>query len=122
VTPLEMNPEIRARWTAALRSGDYSQGRDTLRRDDLFCCLGVLCDLAVKDGAVTGKPHGDGRWAYSGTATVLPRAVQEWAALETCDPLIAVPGRVPASLTELNDDENWTFARIADAIDGGEAS
>lgn len=23
--PLEMNPEIRARWTAALRSGDYPQ-------------------------------------------------------------------------------------------------
>lgn len=41
-----MNKEIKDRWIAALRSGDYKQGKDQLRNfDNRFCCLGVLCDL-----------------------------------------------------------------------------
>ena len=32
-------------WTAALRSGDYQQGKEYLRSDDCFCCLGVLADI-----------------------------------------------------------------------------
>jgi hypothetical protein len=41
-----MNPEIKAKWVAALRSGEYKQGRGNLRdKDNAFCCLGVLCDI-----------------------------------------------------------------------------
>lgn len=40
-----MNPEWKAKWVAALRSGNYQQGSGDLRHDDRFCCLGVLCDL-----------------------------------------------------------------------------
>jgi hypothetical protein len=40
-----MNPEIKAKWIAALRSGEYAQGRYALRDGDHFCCLGVLCDV-----------------------------------------------------------------------------
>jgi hypothetical protein len=41
-----MNPEIKQKWTDALRSGDYKQGRACLRSiDDRYCCLGVLCDV-----------------------------------------------------------------------------
>ena len=43
-----MDAEIKAQWVAALRSGKYEQGREQLRCNDKFCCLGVLCDL-VKD-------------------------------------------------------------------------
>lgn len=44
-----MNQEIKKRWVAALRSGDYKQGTGALRNaDNKFCCLGVLCDLHSK--------------------------------------------------------------------------
>ena len=29
-----------------LRSGNYKQIKDSLRREDCFCCLGVACDLS----------------------------------------------------------------------------
>jgi len=51
-----MNPELKAKWIAALRSGDYRQGRGMLKsvyREDTYCCLGVLCDVS-----------GMGRWVH----------------------------------------------------------
>lgn len=47
-----MNPEIKANWLAALRSGKYRQGTHRLRtkciksNEESFCCLGVLVDIA----------------------------------------------------------------------------
>lgn len=39
----------RITWVRALLSGDYKQGRKTLKRndghDDFYCCLGVACEL-----------------------------------------------------------------------------
>lgn len=43
-----MNPELKAMWIAALRSGEFDQGRGKLRNDNGYCCLGVL---AVIQGA-----------------------------------------------------------------------
>lgn len=47
--------KIRKRWVAKLRSGEYKQGKGFLARKaarsnahDRYCCLGVLCDMAVK--------------------------------------------------------------------------
>ena len=41
-----MDQEIKAKWLAALRSGEYKQGSGGLRnKNDGFCCLGVLCDI-----------------------------------------------------------------------------
>lgn len=55
---MPMNPEIKTEWVAALRSGQYIQGRDYLhwRNQNLWCCLGVLCDIAEKHGVVASKP------------------------------------------------------------------
>lgn len=63
-----MNPEIKEKWLAALRSGEYKQTRGALfrprRLDDVkpifpagYCCLGVLCDVMglekeTRDGIV----------------------------------------------------------------------
>ena len=51
-----MNADLKARWVAALRSGEYKRGSSTLKRalmaGDTFtglyehCCLGVLCEVA----------------------------------------------------------------------------
>jgi hypothetical protein len=45
-----MNKEIADKWIEALRSGEYEQGIASLQSGGRFCCLGVLCDLAIKEG------------------------------------------------------------------------
>lgn len=41
-----MRPEEKKRWTDALRSGKYEQGRQVLKTPEgEFCCLGVKCDI-----------------------------------------------------------------------------
>lgn len=42
--------QVYALWLKALRSGKYKQTRSDLKNSEGFCCLGVLCDLAAKDG------------------------------------------------------------------------
>lgn len=54
-----MNKEIKAKWIAALTSGEYTQGKDYLNRNGKFCCLGVLCDLYRKE-------TGMGEWIVAG--------------------------------------------------------
>jgi hypothetical protein len=41
-----MDATLKAKWVAALRSGEYQQAREILHVDrQRFCCLGVLCTL-----------------------------------------------------------------------------
>lgn len=58
-----MNPQTKRLWVTALRSNDYKQGQYTLNRNGKYCCLGVLCDLYLKE---TGK----GEWKDSGVEGV----------------------------------------------------
>lgn len=46
---MEKLPEdFKKKWVAALRSGEYKQGRDKLHNaiNNTFCCLGVACHIA----------------------------------------------------------------------------
>lgn len=46
-----MKAEVKSKWVAALRSGDYEQAQAVLRSyDDKYCCLGVLCDVTHPEG------------------------------------------------------------------------
>ena len=124
-----MNPEIKAQWVAALRSGEYKQGVGYLHRDDTFCCLGVLCDLAIKAGApeVEENRHPAGSMStYNGSELVLPSSVMEWAGLSSSDPILVDESRevnecLPVS--EFNDSGvtfnggGFTFNEIADLIE-----
>lgn len=61
VTPPKMDPELKARWLTALRSGQYKQGQGKLRSgDECFCCLGVLGDVLDPKGWQPFKDY----WAY----------------------------------------------------------
>jgi hypothetical protein len=62
-----MDPEIKARWVEALRSGAFKQATGTLRSKDGYshCCLGVLCEvadlpIAGDGGSVSGDEDGGG--------------------------------------------------------------
>lgn len=96
---MTLDPELKARWVAALRSGDYTQTRFNLARDDLgiravnrsearsFCCLGVLSYIAgdktlmydhlppkVQDEAIN---RNDGRAAFKGSPQTFSQ-IADW--------------------------------------------
>ena len=59
-----MKADIKDRWVNALLGGQYKQGRGALfqrdwkRGEPRFCAMGVLCDLAVRDGVIQiGRAH-----------------------------------------------------------------
>lgn len=116
-----MNEEVKAEWVAALRSGDYPQGAGMLRSatSDGYCCLGVLCELAVKHGVI--QPPKKTLWgAYlyahefgdESRDSSIPRRVAEWAGLDGPDPVVKA-----AYLSEWNDVKDADFPQIANMIE-----
>jgi hypothetical protein len=112
-----MNKDVQEKWTTALRSGKYSQAHGKLRTPEGLCCLGVLCEVAVENGAPV-KYDAD-NYTYNDAAYVLPFAVRDWAGLAGTDPSIdiEVEGIARPCLSELNDTANFTFEQIADVIE-----
>ena len=57
---------VKERWLAALRSGDYKQGKDSLKTEaNTFCCLGVLCDVVKDDLGAYWSEVEPGAWRKS---------------------------------------------------------
>ena len=83
-----MNREIAERWVEELRSGKWKKavGHLALRqgvKSFRHCCLGVLCEMAIRDGVqVEIKDDGDHR-CFDEEVGVLPESVMKWAGLET---------------------------------------
>lgn len=115
---MPMNPEIKARWVAALRSGEYKQGKNKLCSDGKFCCLGVLCDLYSKDHSVEPgqwADNGTGKW-YFGSKYALPTPVIEWAETGTNSPMVKLLTHKDY-LAALNDAGTHNFNDLADLIE-----
>lgn len=103
---------------AALRSGDFKQGRENLCRDGRFCCLGVACNIANLE-----YEESDGLVAYSGfyTAVLPPKAQSIYG---FCGDVgerrdgsrLRIGMRSFTSLADAND-RGVTFAEIADYIE-----
>ncbi len=128
-----MNPDIKAQWIAALRSGEFKQGRNYLharRPDDevdTFCCLGVLCVLAERAGVVTKGVGYAGVVRYQaigtgsdGSTSTLPLVVDHWAGFLDGGKsrMVTMPDTgTHTGLAGLNDYERWSFEQIADIIE-----
>lgn len=117
-----MDPKIKAWWLEALRSGEYKQGTGYLRRGDKFCCLGVLCNLAVEAGAPKVEEDllpDKNVSTYSGAESVLPSSVMEWAGLKDSDPTLVVGSGGASDYRPVSDfnDGGATFNMIADLIE-----
>lgn len=93
------------KWIKALRSGDYKQGQEYLKKNvdgtAYYCCLGVMCDL---------DPEVD----YSLVEKEIPEeyTANKWGLYSTS----GMNFDFDLALTELNDDGH-TFAEIADLIE-----
>lgn len=116
-----MNQEIKAQWVAALRSGEYQQGKAALHSFDedghaQFCCLGVLCDLSAKAGVGVEVLELEGSVLYDRFQDFLPTVVMKWAGLENS--VGRLPGRDTdeGALYQLND-SGFPFSAIADVIE-----
>lgn len=114
-----MNQVIKHQWLDALRSGTYTQGVGWLRRDDRYCCHGVLSDLYVQAHEDTHwmvNPRGDWRLTRGSEGEPDTR-------LSYCLPSYTVyawwadlPEGAMKDLACMNDDGR-TFAEIAEWIE-----
>jgi hypothetical protein len=108
-----MKKEVANIWVAGLRSGKYKQGIGLLRsKDDHYCCLGVLADLAVTQKGVIRSLDKD-YFTFDDYKECLPPKVVEWAELKNAHGFCPQIGQ---TLAELND-KHKTFAEIADLIE-----
>ena len=94
-----MNPEIKELWCQALESGEYKQGSGYLKQFVVcpgpyegirHCCLGVLCDLAVKQGVRIYVEDMSGVIKFDRQLSALPASVMAWAGLDSADPYVNV--------------------------------
>ena len=112
-----MNPEIKSRWVAALRSGQYKQIRGGLSDGEGFCCLGVLCNLHALETDTRWESPGERKWAdYLMGNEVLPKRVMKWAGLDDEDPYVETK-ILGYSLTCWNDHMHYSFDQIANLIE-----
>ena len=97
----KLSPDIKSKWVAALRSGEYKKSRIGLQSNNRNCCLGVYCRvLNIPFDGINEEfifPTGDR------LARTLPESI--------------IPLNVQKTLMQMNDTKRWSFARIADWIE-----
>lgn len=92
-------------WLQALEGDEYQQGRDRLKYDSAFCCLGVACDLEVKAG----------RGVWDGNK-YFPQEGQQGAIYVLPDYLnkeLGLSQLLHNAVGEMNDSGKFTFKQIA---------
>lgn len=101
-------------WIAALRSGEYKQGKDVLynQSTDCYCCLGVLAkinNLSTKIALLTFDTHhtinlclNPGRFTMVGDLAEMG---------------IEIPNDSYMSLSTLNDKGGYSFSDIANLLE-----
>lgn len=103
-----MKKDIMEKWVAALRSGEYTQGRTQLRTESIdgktsgYCCLGVLCEIS-------GLP-------YEGYHGILPSRVMEWAGMKTTE------GQLPKAYKAKDDTYQSLLWELNDKTDNGRST
>lgn len=113
-----MKKSIAKKWVKELRSGRYGQGTERLvDENDNFCCLGVLCNLAVDEGIGEWVRTYDG-WAFKTESevdgTTLPLEVMQWAGMTSRNGL---PNKkAHTTLASLND-AGKSFKELANIIE-----
>jgi|TARA_R110000765_G_scaffold340353_1_gene430437 hypothetical protein len=130
------------KWVAALRSGEYDQGTDGLQTEGGYCCLGVACDLYMKEtgngewlppalweSGDSDEPEANADKFYAFKVNtpsmyeprtesfILSPVVQGWLGLTTSDGAYKGDSTAkPFSLTTMND-RGESFQAIADTIE-----
>lgn len=111
-------------WVEALESGEYPQGARRLNRGGEFCCLGVGCDVAIKNGVQVrvGAESSTGATVYDNATCLLPSSVRDWLGLADHRGSLKHPWRHEEwpCLWRCNDILGESFEQIAARIRAGE--
>lgn len=93
-----MDKKMARKWSKALRSGKYKQGKHELYTPskDSYCCLGVLCRI-----------NGENEEVMEQTGLSLAGILRKYG----------MSGHIESTLMTMNDDNESTFEEIADVID-----
>ena len=112
----KLNPNAQ-KWVKALRSGKYKQAKKALGRGERRCCLGVLCDLAVKAKVISKPATVEFKrkkvLEYDGSIEILPQSVADWVGLRS---KIGLFENGDDCLSRRND-RGVGFKKIADLIE-----
>lgn len=113
-----MNPEVKTRWTQALRSKYYKQGRGNLKNSkNELCCLGVLATIQGVPSKLVNdtnyyefdfNPVEDREFPHKYLCSAFP--TYEWMRAFGLEPIIA------SKLAQMND-SGASFEEIADKIE-----
>lgn len=112
-------------WLAALRSGEYTQTTGTLRqttgKEYAYCCLGVACDVVLKNKLLPFV-HWDDRDNFIANGLqsggLWPPHVRQLFAGDGDSILVYNPGTDGHnSLPTANDVYHWDFNQIAAALE-----
>lgn len=108
----EQKRALHAEWLAALRSGEYRQATGALQDDCTggFCCLGVLCDVAMKRHPELGM-----RWGFENFTEA--DSCVKYAPPSPFTGALGNLGVCIAALAEMNDRDGKSFSEIADFIE-----
>lgn len=106
-----MNQEFKKEWIEALRSGEYIQGKNVLKRleDNVIvthCCLGVACEL-LKYKLELKEEVESGTSIFNGVYEYLPTKVAEF---------IDIALEQQENLAWMND-EDYSFEQIATELE-----
>jgi hypothetical protein len=125
-----MKAEIKKAWIAALRSGEYSQGRNFMCQQLLdgrkeFCCLGVLAEVAKVPAEPTVGRYDSGMIYLGGHMADTEQYKKEPTPYFSEEGLktIGLTSAQQQRLYQMNDgnggtmDRQWKFSEIADWIE-----
>lgn len=105
-----MKKELRDKWVAALRSGEYKQVVGSLKTNDGYCCLGVLCEVANIEQP---GPRLDGRYLFYDSKNMANGAIL----MDNLLMDLGVTSDFNRVFTSMNDNERRSFDYIADYIE-----
>lgn len=121
---MNVNKENIKKWVEALESGEYKQTTGVLRDYDGYCCLGVACDLYLKEKSISWTKPSIDNSHYSiqheglnsaDSETLLP-SIATWLFNNDLLEWSGDPKIQGFFLTEWNDDKGKTFKEIAKLI------
>lgn len=103
-------------WVAALRSGEFKQGKAALRTAEGYCCLGVGCEIYRRyhSSRVTWVGFSPQKWRFDAESSWLPLTVRDWFGLATSAGQI----KYYDDLSAMND-RGASFTEIANVIEDG---
>jgi len=107
---MKLNKKQFNKWIEALDSGEYKQARGYLQGRYGFCCLGVACKILIPDDKIAKDEHGRIDGALPDNQPHSPKWLDD-----INDKFLDKTGEY--SLSDLNDDENFTFTEVATMLE-----